>query len=228
MRTRIRMFAFGVTLLAGGASAAAAQEPTRLPPAIIIDTMRNSVTVENHRKVSVTMYLEAGTFDRRLGVIPAMATSTVPLPSWAVRGNARVRLFARPTNEVADLVSEEFTLKPPGRIAMVIPTRAEMQTVAPTDTMSAVIPPEELANATLTVDNPRNVPVTVYAESGTFDVRLGQVAPRSRLTLRFPKSVISPFGTVEIFLHPQNGIDLSSDALKVRPGDHLGIRVPLP
>jgi hypothetical protein len=98
---------------------------------------------------------------------------------------------------------------------------------APADTMTAVIPPEELADATLTVDNPRSKPVTVLAEEGEFDVRLGVVPARSSVTLRLPKSVVAPDQTINVFVHPEGGFDLSSQELHVRPGEHLGLRVPL-
>lgn len=93
--------------------------------------------------------------------------------------------------------------------------------------MMEVIPPEELADATLTVDNPRAEPVTVFADQGPFDVRLGQVPAHSRVTLRFPKSVIAPDESIRIFVHPEGGFDLASETLDVRPAQHLGLRVPL-
>lgn len=221
MKTLLALLSLALLSLARVGSA---QIPQKLPPAVVSDTVRNSVTVQNDRRVPATVYLESGRFDRRLGVVPALATTTLPLPGWAVNGRTTVRLFAHVESE--DLATEEFTAKPPGRIGMVIPTRSAMHAVPALDTMTAVIPPEELSEATLTVDNPRAVPVTVFAEHGNFDVRLGEVPPRSRTTLRFPKSVVSPFGSLQVFVRPSGGIDLSSDFLTVRAGDHLGLKVP--
>jgi hypothetical protein len=207
---------------------ASSQIPQRLPPSITTDTVGNSVTVQNHWKVPVTIYLESGAFDRRLGVVPALATKTLPLPTWAVRGGTTVRLFAHPADAFEDLATESFQLQPPGRIGMIVRTREEMSASPPRDTMLEFIPAEELAEATLTVDNPRNVPVTVYAEAGRFDVRLGQVPANQRATLRFPKSVISPLQSVQIFVQPKNGLQLASQSMIVKKGDHLGLRVPPP
>ncbi len=207
---------------------ASGQIPQKLPPSIITDTTNNSVTVQNHRNVPVTVYLEAGAFDRRLGMVPALGTRTLPLPSWAVKGSTTVRLFAHAADEVQDLTTEKFKLQPPGRIGMIVRTREELLAPAPTDTMMEFIPQEELAEATLTVDNPRNVAVTVYAEAGKFDVRLGQVEAGQRATLRFPKSVVSPLSSIQIYVQPKNGQQLASQSLPVKKGDHLGLRVPLP
>ena len=62
------------------------QNPQMLPPAVITDTVVNSVTVQNHRNAPVTIYLESGNFDRRLGEVPAKDTKTLPLPPWAASG----------------------------------------------------------------------------------------------------------------------------------------------
>jgi hypothetical protein len=97
----------------------------------------------------------------------------------------------------------------------------------PTDGMTATIPPEELADATLTVQNPRAKPVTVFAEQGSsIDVRLGQAPAHGRATLRFPKSVVRG-EEVRVFVHPEGGFDLSAQTLHVHPGEHLGLGVPL-
>jgi len=205
---------------------ASGQIPQKLPPSITTDTVGSSVTVQNHWKVPVTIYLESGAFDRRLGVVPPQGTRTLPLPTWAVKGATMVRLFAHPADESEDLATERFQLQPPGRIGMVVRTRDEMSAPIPRDTMMEMIPPEEVAEATLTVDNARNVPVTVYAEAGMFDVRLGQVAANQRATLRFPKSVVSPLRSVQIFVQPKSGPQLLSESMTVRKGDHLGLRVP--
>lgn len=223
----MRMIGLVVCLgVVGWSEVASGQIPQKLPPSVTTDTANNSVTVQNNRKVPVTIYLEAGVFDRRLGTVPALEMRTLPLPAWAVRGTSTVRLFAHPADEMEDLATEKFQLQPPGRIGMVIRTREAMTALAPRDTMMEIIPPEELVNATITVDNPRAVPVTVFAEAGIFDVRLGQVPAKQRVTLRFPKSVLSPYRSVQIFIQPKNGIDLVSETLAVRQGDHLGLRVP--
>jgi hypothetical protein len=203
------------------ASVAGAQQPPQLPPTVVIDTF-NAVTVQNQRKVPVTVYLEYGQFDRRLGVVPPYETKALSLPGVAVKGRARVSLFVHPEGEAADLATQEFSLRAPVRIALIVPPQGGM----PTEPMTEVIPPEALAEATLTVDNPSRRRVTVYARQGRFDVRLGEVAAGGRATLRFPKSVVLRSESVVFFIHPEGALDLSSQTMRVRPGDHLGIRVP--
>ncbi len=223
MSTKVATVALGLTMLAGVAPAQVAQ---RLPASVTTDSSINTVTVQNDRTAPVTVYMEYGQFDRRLGTVPAMQTATLSLPAWAVRGRATVELFAHPEGATYDLETQEVSLKPPGRIGMLIPPRGGLRST-PKDTMMEVIPPEELADATLTVDNPRSTPVTVFADQGPFDVRLGQVPARSRVTLQFPKSVILPDESLVIFVHPEGGFDLASSTLRVRRGEHLGLRVPL-
>jgi hypothetical protein len=212
--------------VAGLSGAVQAQLPAKLPPAVTVDTIRNAVTVQNARKEAVTVYLETGVFDRRLGVVPPMDSRTLPLPDWAVTGRGTVRLFAHLEKAGADLATEEFKLVPPARIGMIVPTGNGAPRTPPPDSMTATIPPEELANATLTVDNQRKVPVTVFAEQGIYSVRLGEVPADSRATLRFPKTVVSPFASVQLFVRPQGGLDLATHFFTVRAGSHIGLRVP--
>ena len=209
------------------ASVSAAQVPQRLPPTVTTDTA-NTVTVQNQRKVPVTVYMEFGKFDRRLGVVPPFDVATLPLllPSWATRGQMRIQLFAHAEGDADDLETQQFSLRAPARLALVIPPRGRMPAASP-DTMMVVIPPEDLAEATLTVDNPRDKDVIVYAEHGNVGVRLGRVPANSRETLRFPTSVVLPGESVRIFVHPQGGRDLSSQLLQIRRGEHLALRVPL-
>ena len=215
-----------VLALATLATVGSAQRPKQRLTAATTDTSANAVTVQNDRKVPVTVYMEYGTFDRRLGTVPAFQMATLPLPAWAVEGRERIQLFVHPEGEVEDLGTQELWLRPPGRLGMIVPPRGGMPW-APRDTMMEVIPPEELADATLTVDNPRAEPVTVFADQGPFDVRLGQVPAHSRVTLRFPKSVVAPDESIQIFVHPEGGFDLASETLQVQPAQHLGLRVPL-
>lgn len=206
-------------------AAVRAQVPRQLPPAVVIDSLANSVTVQNQRKVPVTVYLSTATANRRLGIVAPLSISTLTLPEWMVSGKATVRLLARSEDAGVDLSSDQIKLEPPGRIGMVIPNAEAM--IAATDTMSVVVAPGDMAEATITVDNPRDVPVTVFAAKGPFDVRLGQVAARSRETLRFPKGLVSPVAAVTIFIRPRAGLDLATNILQVRLGEHLALRVPV-
>ena len=220
MKTHTAILLLGLTALAQVAPAQA--QTARL--AADSDTASNTVTVQNDRSTPVTIYLEYGRFDRRLGIVPALHTQKLPIPRTLV-GQESVRLFAHPEGAAEDLASQEFELRPPARIGMIVPPQGGF--VHHAHHMRAVIPPEEMAVATITVDNPRSVPVTVFAEHGEFDVRLGEVSANSRATLSFPKSVVGPGESIEIFVHPEGGEDLGSTTMQVREGEHLGLRVPL-
>lgn len=149
------------------------------------------------------------------------------MPLWALRDHTTIALFAHPDGE-PDLGTEEFALQPGKPIDLVVP--ASGQTAASfesCDTMSAVLPPEDINDATLTVENPRSKPVTVYAEAGLFDVRLGEVPAHGESTLHLPNTVVGADEMVQIFVHPDGGFDLGSETLHVAIGQHLGLRVPM-
>lgn len=207
------------------ATPAGAQNPKtqRLPRVETLDTI-NAVTVQNERSVPVTVYLDYGKFDRRLGVVPAQQIKTLSVPGFAVKGRRTLRLFVHPEGEVAELATQTFTLTPPGRIALLVPPQGGMPVSA--DTMTELIPPEALDDATLTVENPRDRAVTVYVLQGRFDVRLGTVPANGRVTLRFPKTVVLPNKNIVVIVHPEGGTDLSSQTMAVKRGEHLGLRVP--
>jgi hypothetical protein len=197
-----------------------------LPKTSVTNPGDDSVTVQNDRKVPVTVYLEYGVFDRRLGIVPALHTATLALPSWAVNGRETVQLFVHPDGEAGDLASQTFSLAPPARLALLVPAHGSI-TPSATVRMTAVIPPEELSKATLTVDNPRDRMVTVFSEQGQFDVRLGQVPAHGKVTLLFPASVVGPDNSIQIFVHPDGGFDLSSATMHITRGEHVGLKVPL-
>jgi hypothetical protein len=68
--------------------------------------------------------------------------------------------------------------------------------------------------------------VTVFIVNGPFETRIGTVAPSSRATLRFPKSVVGTDRMITIFAHPEGGRDLASERMSLKHGQHLGLRVP--
>ena len=207
------------------ATSARAQDPKtqRLPRVETIDTI-NAITVQNERKVPVTVYLDYGRFDRRLGVVPAQQVKTLAVPGFAVKGRRTLRLYVHPEGEVNELATQTFTLAPPGRIALLVPPAGGMPVSA--DTMTEVIPPEALDDATLTVENPRDRAVTIFVQQGRFDVRLGTVPAHGRVTLRFPKNVVLPSRSILVTVQPEGGRDLSSQTMSVKRGEHLGLRVP--
>lgn len=221
MRSKIFGLVLGLGTIAG---IAPAQNPQRLPPSTVIDTQA-TVTVVNNRKVPVWLYLEHGRFDYRLGRVPAASSLVLAIPASAAKGFVSARLFVHPEGEAADLASQEFALPRNARLTMTIPSFEEMAREG-VDTMSAVIPPEQLEEATLTVDNTRDVPVTVFIKYGVLETRIGTVPAKQKVTLQFPSSVVSTDRTITIFVHPEGGKDLASERMRIVHGQHLGWRVP--
>jgi hypothetical protein len=205
------------------ASVLSAQVPQKLPPSVTVDTV-NAVTVENRRTVPVWVFLEYGKFDRRLGLVEPGKTTTLRLPAWAYQGVQSARFYVRPEGEVSDFQTQYFNIPRAAQLTLTVPSRADM--ISPKDTMMQVIAPEELDEATITVDNPRDVAVTVFAQQGPFYVQLGRVHAKGRETLRFPKSVLSPTRQINLVLHPDGGVDLATETRTVVRGQHLGVRVP--
>ena len=80
--------------------------------------------------------------------------------------------------------------------------------------------------ATLTVQNNRNVPVTVFVEQGELDVRVGMVPALRTSTLALPSWVTEDRNELQVFVHPEGGIDLNAEVMAVKPGAHLALEVP--
>jgi hypothetical protein len=187
---------------------------------------RDSVYVEvnNERDARVTVYLRTGTFDRRIAVVPARETRMVLVPDWAVSGRSNVRLVLTPEGDV-DLGMRTFVVQSGNRMSITVPAHGALPP-EPADTMMAALTPEELEETTITVDNPRNRAVTVFAEQGQYDVRLGRVPARERATLRFPKYVVDRDRSLRIFVTPDGGTDMSTALLRLKKGEHLALKVP--
>jgi hypothetical protein len=125
---------------------------------------------------------------------------------------------------VNDFQTQYLRIPKAAQLTLTVPARAEM--VAPNDTMMPIIAPEELDEATLTVDNPRDVAVSVFAQQGPFYVKLGRVHAKGRETLRFPRAVLSSTRQINLVVHPEGGKDLATETRTVVCGQHLGLRVP--
>ncbi|MFN8571208.1 MAG: hypothetical protein U0132_04070 [Gemmatimonadaceae bacterium] len=219
MKRFVAVMAFGTGMLA---TTLPAQNPQKLPAMVTTDTV-NVITVQNARKKPIAVYLEYGRFDRRLGVVPALGMSTLRLPAWALEGRTDIQLFVRPDGE-GDLSTQHFSLPRRAHIGLLVPPEGGL--AEPADSMQEMLTPEELATTTLTVENARAEPVTVLAQMSTFAVRLGDVRPNERATLRLPKSIIRADKSIVIFVHLPNGQDMASERIDVRQGQHAGLRVP--
>ncbi len=221
MRTLIITLALTVGSYAGIVQG---QDPQKLPPKATVDTL-SYLKVQNNRKVPVIVYLESGRFPLRLGTVSSRTTQTLLFPRSTFEGRQDVRFFVHPEGEAADLSTQRFALSRAAQMSLVIPAFGDMAGSS-VDTMSQVLSPSELSETTVTVENSRSVPVTVFAKRLTIVTRLGVVAPGKRETLRFPSSVVAGNNTITLFVHPEGGRDLASETFKVKGGEHIGLRVP--
>jgi hypothetical protein len=80
-------------------------------------------------------------------------------------------------------------------------------------------------STTVTVQNDRGVPVTVFADEGDLDRRLGAVGPDTTVTFRLTMPLVGEPTDVQIVAEPRGEFDLAAD-LSVRPGSHLAVLVP--
>lgn len=192
----------------------ATAQSTKDKPAIL--------TVDNTRSEPVTVYVDRDEFDIRVGTVPAHQKAKLQLPAYLDDGQ-EVRVFVHPEGG-EDLASQDVTITRGEDIAILVPTN-EVGYVAPPA-------PEKIANpgpgtTTVTVQNPRAVPVTVFVERGEFDARIGTVPPDREVTLDIPGYLTRDGSTIQIFVHPERGMDLASQAFDLKPDAHLLVKVPL-
>ena len=81
-----------------------------------------TITVLNQRLQDVTVYIERGDTDLRLGKIPGGQEETLQVPSWMSRFAGEARVYIRPKDGI-DLASDNFTLKPGAHLFVRIPGR---------------------------------------------------------------------------------------------------------
>lgn len=180
-----------------------------------------TISVRNDRPVPVTVYLEQGDFDLRLGTVPAKNTATLRLPEAIVRQQREVEIFAHPEGAAFDLAGQSLAVEPGSHLDVAVPSSAEL---APHEQPTADPNPDSPAT-TVMVENTRDQPVVVFAETGDFDTRLGTVAAHQTATLRIPDP-LTVGEEIELFVHPEGGFDLASDTMPIHQGAHLHLLVP--
>ena len=75
------------------------------------------------------------------------------------------------------------------------------------------------------VQNDRHVPVTVYAQNGWGEFRLGVVPADSTETFRVPNPIAFD-DEVDFFVHGSGLPDQETGTVEIHRGEHLGILVP--
>jgi hypothetical protein len=204
-----------------GLASMAALVPSAHASAQMSKDMTATVTVDNTRPVPVVVYMDHGPFDTRLGTVAPHTRATLHLPSYLAEGET-VQVFVHPEGE-EDLASQDVTVNRGQNIDIYVPTNDAGYVPPP--------PPEEIPNpgpgtTTVTVDNERNQPVTVFLEQGAFDNRIGTVAANQQKTLVIPAFLTRDAPDIEIFVHPEGGLDLASQTFDLRADAHLLVKVP--
>lgn len=229
IHTLVTTVACSTTIAALPARAQGLTEQAPMAPAQVVQAAtdaRTTIQVQNDRTVPVTVFIERGDFDVRLGRVDAMHTATLTLPTWVVTDHAKVELFVHPQGE-NDLASQSFDVKPGAKLGMIVqPGDEPTWSPSPEDSMSTVLDRADLNATTVTVENPRKEEVTVYVEQGDFDIRLGSVLAGQTKTLRIPATIAEKQDSIELFVTPEHGFDLSSQSFELTPGAHLGLKVP--
>jgi len=79
-----------------------------------------TLTVVNPRAQQVTIYVQHGAFDTKLGTVPADGIRTLDVPDWLTRDAQDVEIFVHP-KEGLDLAAQEVTLKRGAHIEVKVP-----------------------------------------------------------------------------------------------------------
>jgi len=198
------------------------QPPTRLPASTVTAAEGRSVTVQNDRAETVRFFVDAGKVERAIGAVPAGATEQLELPSWAIKGKRTIAVLAYAEGIAYPVAAYEVPVADSKLLGLLVPPANGL----PMNDSVLVQLPAGMANAaTVTIENARALPVTVYAEQGLRFVRLGEVAANQQGTLALPESLISSKEAVRIFARPAGAAERATQPLKLREGDHVSVIV---
>lgn len=218
MHTTALVFALAATVSPGTGQRQATERPVKH------DSV-STIEVQNNRNVPVTVFLERGDFDVRVGTVGPLRTANLPLEAWMIQHDA-VQLFVHPEGQM-DLESQVFNVRNGDRIGLIVPRSSNGFIPQPRPArMTAELPPGDESATTLTVQNERPTPVVIYVDAGDYDIRLGTVPAKATATLKVPEWLVLEDEDLAVIVHPEHGWDLESRNLKVRLHEHLGLRVP--
>lgn len=224
MRNMTRL-AIGLATLSLGAATLGAQTnqpPTRLPAARVVGETKNVLTVQNDRDVPVTVFVQTRGTNRKLGVVKAGTVGTLSIPAAAVRGQESLYFYARTPGNGPDLVAQALPVNTTSQLGLLVPPSGG---VTWSDSIAVPLTREERANATVTIDNRRSKAMTVYAEQGTFSVKIGEATANGLTTLRLPANMLGNTDGVRVLLRPAGDVGLSTQVLKLKTGDHVAVEV---
>ncbi len=210
----------------GLASVAGAQDttqaPTRLPSAKVTAEAGKAVTVQNDRTEAIRFFVEAGKAETMLGLVAPNSTTELQLPAWTVKGRRSIAVLAVAEASAKVIARYEVPVVPGQMMGLLVPPADGLPAG---DSLLIALPKGIGSAATVTIENERAQPVTIFAEQGLRFVRLGEVAARQQGTLALPKSVLSGKDGVRIFARPVGAADRSTQSLKLKEGDHIAVIV---
>ena len=157
------------------------------------------ITVQNNRDEAVTIYLDDGPFELKLGTVEPMRMATLSLP-WTVRGKETIKLLIQPKGDIGLLAQAEVTDEVP-RLGLVLPEDDE-------PTLLLLGEQVTMSGSMVTVKNDRDEPADVFILHGSHEHRLGRVAGESTQTFNVPDHDWGEAG--QIMLVPEGGLALLS------------------
>lgn len=208
--------------LAGSAGAQETQPPTRLPATTITAGEGKTLTVQNDRREAVRFVVENGRIDHVVGTVGANSTESIQLPMWMTKGKRTVSVLAYAEGSSTSIAKYSVAVADGRMLGLLVPP-AEGLPLG--DSILVHLPKGIGSAATVTIANARPQPVTVFAEQGFRFVRLGEVAANQQGTLALPKALLSGKDGVRIFARPVGAAERSTQALKLREGDHVSVIV---
>jgi hypothetical protein len=141
----------------------------------MIDEDEPLITVQNNRDEAVTIYLDTGPFEQKLGTVEPLTMATLSLP-WTVRGKETVKFLIQPKGEMG-LMAEASVRDEVPRLSLLLDEESKLsvrtaQVAATTGTSGTMI----------TVENDEDEPADVLVVHGMHEHRLGRVAGESTQT----------------------------------------------
>jgi len=201
---------------------------TRAPAAAQVKNVHRTtgqptiLTVYNTRDVPVMVYLDRGQIETRLGSVGAHTETPLQLPS-SMEDGEEIDVLVHPKGDI-DLATGELPVTRGENLGIYVPTN-DVGYIPPPPPRTIPNPGKE--TTTVTVQNNRAVPVTVYIDHGEFDTRIGEIPANQQSTLGIPEWVVRRQTTAQFILTPRGQVELASPFLDLGKGSHLFVEVPV-
>jgi hypothetical protein len=157
-----------------------------------------------------------------IGTVAGNSTATLELPEWVLKGKRMITVVAVAEPTATPIASYAVEVTDGRRLGLLVPPAEGL----PNADSLLVALPRGLGNAaTVTVENARSQPVSVFAEQGLRFVKLGEIAAGQRETLALPAMMVKNDGAVRVFARPLGATERATQALRVKEGDHIAVIV---